>query len=826
VTTVPDAPLDGLKVLEIAGLYGEYAGKLLADCGAQVVLVEPPEGANRRRLGPYLNDGPAAERSLSFAYFHTSKRAITLDLDAADDRRVFAELAADADVILDGSGVPGAMDRRGLGYHALSADHQDLVYTMVTPFGSDGPYAELAATDIVLMAMGGLLSLGGYADGEPVRAHGDQAYLAAGLFAAVGTLLAVRSASETGVGQFVDVSAQDCVVMAHENAVQFYDLEKVVKHRNGGDQRQAGVGLYPCQDGYVYLLATGLGLFWGQLVSWLQAERIEGADDLLDPRWQSNEFAASAEGKAEFLVIFSRLAMHRTKAELYEAAKQARLPLCPVNDPADLVGSPQLAARGFFAEVPHVATGRILRMPGPAYQLSQSPARPRRAPQLGEHNSEIADPVRATIRSAVGRPQRAGQPSRVGHRQAGHLPLNGVRVIDFSWMGAGPYTSRVLADHGAEVIKIESTKRLDRLRVLPPFPGGQRGDSVNRSGYFADRNSNKLSATFNLKHPAAVELILRLIAQSDIVTSNFTPGTLTGLGLGYDAGRAARPDIIFLEMGMQGAYGPDSSLVGYGQTVSALTGLYHLSGLPGRMPTGTGTNYPDHIAAPAHAAFALLAALHYRARTGKGQYIDLSQAESMVALLGPAILDYTANGHTAGPRGNLAEYAAPHGVYRCLGDDRWLAISAETDAQWLALLTELDAAELGRDPRFATLAARHANHAELDAELLRLTFSRDAYQLMNRLQRAGVAAGVVQTYQDLVDADPQLRHRGHFATLDHPEMGLSVYNAPPFTLSGMRELTMRTPAPLLGQHTRRVCRTLLGLDDAGIDELVRAGVLV
>ena len=158
------------------------------------------------------------------------------------------------------------------------------------------------------------------------------------------------------------------------------------------------------------------------------------------------------------------------------------------------------------------------------------------------------------------------------------LPLAGIRVTDFTWMGAGPYTSRVLADHGAEVIKIESTKRLDRLRVLPPFPGGDRRDSVNRSGYFSDRNSNKLSATFNLKNPAAVELVLRLIAQSDIVTSNFTPGTLTGLGLGYDAARAARPDIIFLEMGMQGAYGPDSSLVGYGQTVSALTGLYHLSG--------------------------------------------------------------------------------------------------------------------------------------------------------------------------------------------------------------------------------------------------------
>ena len=176
------------------------------------------------------------------------------------------------------------------------------------------------------------------------------------------------------------------------------------------------------------------------------------------------------------------------------------------------------------------------------------------------------------------------------------LPLRGVRVVDFTWLGAGPYTTRVLADHGAEVIRIESGKRLDRLRILPPFRDGKRNDSVNRSGYFADRNSNKLSVTVNLKHPDAAALILRLIAQADIVTSNFTPGTLDDLGLGYEQAGRSRPDIIFLEMGMQGSYGPDSKLVGYGQTVSALTGLYHLSGLPGRMPVGTGTNYPDHVA--------------------------------------------------------------------------------------------------------------------------------------------------------------------------------------------------------------------------------------
>jgi len=404
-------------------------------------------------------------------------------------------------------------------------------------------------------------------------------------------------------------------------------------------------------------------------------------------------------------------------------------------------------------------------------------------------------------------------------------PLSGVRVVDFTWLGAGPYTTRTLADHGAEVIRIESGQRIDRLRILPPFRDKIKGDSVNRSGYFADRNSNKLSVTVNLKHPDAADLVLRLIARSDIVASNFTPGTLAGLGLGYEACRAVRPDIIYLEMGMQGATGPDSSLVGYGQTVSALTGLYHLSGLPGLMPAGTGTNYPDHVAAPAHAAFALLAALRHRRRTGEGQFIDVAQTETMIALLGPAILDYTVNGRTQLPQGNRAQYAAPHGVYPCRGDDRWIALSIGTDEHWRMLLEELDAGELGGDERFRTLVSRHRNHDALDGALAARTADRSAFELMGRLQGRGVPAAVMQTYQDLIDGDPQLRHRGHFAVLDHPEMGPSIYNSPPFTLSGADRPVMRTPAPLLGQHTRQVCAELLGLDDADIDAAVDSGVL-
>jgi benzylsuccinate CoA-transferase BbsE subunit len=402
VSTVAEGPLAGLRVLEIAGPLGEYAGKMLADFGADVVLVEPPGGADRRRQGPFIDDIADPERSLGFAYLHTSKRGITLDLDDAEDQERYRALAASVDVILDGTGVVGLAERRGIGYSTLSAASPGLVYTCVTPFGVDGPYADRQATDIIVMAMGGLLSLGGYRDGEPVRAYGDQALLAAGQFAAIGTLLACLEVDQSGEGQLVDVSAQASVVMAHENAVQYYDLEKVIRHRNGGDQRQAAVGVYPCQDGHVYLLATGLGLFWDAMVDWLEEEGVSGASGLRDAKWQDNKFAASAEGKAEFLSIFNGLAMNRTKAELYEAAKRVRLPLCPVNTPADLATSPQLLARDYFVDVSHPASGRMLTMPGVPYKMSVTPGRVYRpAPGLGQHNAEVLGD-RAAMHAAGG----------------------------------------------------------------------------------------------------------------------------------------------------------------------------------------------------------------------------------------------------------------------------------------------------------------------------------------------------------------------------------------------------------------------------------------
>jgi benzylsuccinate CoA-transferase BbsF subunit len=400
-------------------------------------------------------------------------------------------------------------------------------------------------------------------------------------------------------------------------------------------------------------------------------------------------------------------------------------------------------------------------------------------------------------------------------------PLQGIVVADFTWIGAGSYTTRLLADLGADVIKIESASHLDSLRNSKPFKDGIPG--VNRSGYFADRNAGKRSITLNLKTAEGRALAMDLIAQSDLVANNFTPGTMEKFGLGYAEVRRHRPDIIYLAMSMHGKSGPEAKYLGYGLTMGAVTGLHNLSGLPDREPAGTGTNYPDHVPNPTHAAFAVLAALRYRRRTGEGQEIDLAQIEPTIALLGPSVLDYTCNGHIAERVGNQHVAAAPCGVYPCMGENRWIAITAFDDAQWRSLAQVLEMPSLCI-PQFATGAQRWRNRHALDSALAVATATWDGATLMTRLQQAGVPAGVVNDAADVVEADPQLAHREHWALLDHPEMGRTIYGSMPFRLSDA-DVAPRSPAPLLGQHTEEVCRERLGLTSADIERLHNEGVL-
>jgi benzylsuccinate CoA-transferase BbsF subunit len=402
------------------------------------------------------------------------------------------------------------------------------------------------------------------------------------------------------------------------------------------------------------------------------------------------------------------------------------------------------------------------------------------------------------------------------------LPLAGLTVADFCWIGAGSYTTKIFGDMGADVIKIESSTRLDSLRLAGPYKDGKPG--VNRSGYFADRNSSKRGITVDMKHPRALDVIRPLIARSDIVANNFAAGVMEKFGLGYDDVVKIRPDSIYLAMSMQGSKGPQRDFRGTGSSIAALTGILELSGLPGRVPAGTGTNYPDHLPNPCHAAFALLAALRHRRRTGQGQYIDFAQTEPMLSLMGPTFLDLTVNGRLQQRRGNDHPWAAPHAVYPCAGQDRWIAITVMNDTQWSALVEVMGQPVWAQEERWRTQPQRHRARQELDRLIGAYTEGRDPQELMLELQGKGVPAGAVQDARDVTRHDPQLQHRGHWVRLPHAEMNESIYNNLPFRFSRAPVRPTR-PAPLLGEHTREILGGMLGFSEAEIEELQAQQVL-
>lgn len=385
------AALAGLRVLDLSGAMGQYCGKMFADMGADVILIEPPQGAATRGEPPFIDDEPGPEHSLSFAYFNTSKRGVTLCLDCAQGQALFRRLAATADLVLE-TEKPGVMARRGLTYAELTALRPTLVVTSITPFGQTGPYATYEAEDLVALALGGLLYLGGYPDAAPSRVYGNQACLGASMFGAVASMLALTEAEASGEGQHVDVSMEECVVMALETAVQYYDLEGTIRKRYAGQQRFAGTGVFPCKDGYVYMMAGGIGAnkFWALSLQWLIDEKLPGVERLQGEQWTRIDYLLTDEAKRIFAEVFAPFALTRTKAELYHEGQRRRIPLAPINTPADMLASPQLRHRGYFVEVAHALRRIPLLMPGPPYRLSRTSWRVARpAPRLGEHNAEV-----------------------------------------------------------------------------------------------------------------------------------------------------------------------------------------------------------------------------------------------------------------------------------------------------------------------------------------------------------------------------------------------------------------------------------------------------
>lgn len=400
------------------------------------------------------------------------------------------------------------------------------------------------------------------------------------------------------------------------------------------------------------------------------------------------------------------------------------------------------------------------------------------------------------------------------------LPLEGIRVADFTWVWAGPFCTLQLAHLGAEVIRVESRTRTCVTRLLPPFADGTPGS--NRSGYFNQYNQGKLSLALDLKRPEGIAVARDLVAQCDVVCENFAAGVMDRMGLGYEVLRGLRPDLVMIALSGYGATGPDAEFVSYGPAQVPLSGMSSLTGYRDWPPMHVGISYGDPTGG-LHGAVAVLAALWHRAVTGQGQYIDLSQWETSIATLGEGVLAQGLTGAQPPRDGNRDPHMAPHGVFRCAGDQRWAAIAVRDDAEWRRLADSIGAPALAEDPRFATLAARKANEDALEALVTEWTRPREDTAVVATLQAAGIPAAVSMTNQDLAE-DVDLRDGGFHVRLEHPEIGARLHLGIPWQMSDT-PCAVRRPAPCLGEHTDDVLRRVVGYDDARIAQLRDAGVL-
>ncbi len=770
--------LEAFQILDLTQSFGQYASRLLADLGADVIKVEPPGGGAARQALPFANDIPDVERSIPFLHLNANKRSIVLDPMEQSDRATIMALAADADAVVEDF-TPGRLGSLGLGYEDLRKMNPSIVLTSVTPFGQTGPYAQLQGNDLIAQAMSDWLFNVGDEGDLPCAAPGDISVYIGGTHGALGTLLALYARRTSGAGQHVDVSLQQAMVASSSSMpIGRFSAATEIMRRFGSATNVAGVNCYQCSDGHA-MMNIHFAHLWKRLASWIDNPILE------DPYWLTLE--ARHENAEVADAIIKEFALAMTTEEFVRGARERGLPIAPVNTFSDVSRSPQLAAREWFQDLPHPLLGSI-RMPGIPWSLgSTAPRTTRFAPVLDEHRDEV-------LRQAGNR--RANRIAAVGGGIAPQPPLKGIRVIDLTRAWAGPFCTRLLADYGAEVIKIESGL----------FDTQREG----RAGTYTELNRNKLSITIDLHNPDGQDLVKQLARQSDVLVNNYRPGTLERFNLSYDSLREINPDIIVLSMPGYGSTGPGREYASHGAQLMADSGMLYIWGRPDTPMAMRGKIAVPDFLSGAQGALVVMAALHARDIIGGGQEVEIAQLEALAAALGVGLLDSSVNGRDWQPSGNRKPNAAPHDVYPCRGAEKFCAIVCANDGQWRALCAVMDKPALGDDPRFATLDARLSNIDEMDGVITAWTKGLTPRQVMFLLQKAGVPASAVQTGED-VYFDVHLRERGFVVPVDDPESGpmdvggLSIHlSATP----GRQEMTGR---PSFAGANDYVFNGLLGL---------------
>lgn len=741
-------PLDDLRVVEISDrIAGAYCGKLLVDAGADVVKVEPADGDPLRR---FTATGSLAETDAPlFSYLNAGKRSVT---SAAD------ELLAGADVVIMTSG--------GIDPHALLASAPRCIVVTVSDFGSTGPWSERPATEFTLQAWSGLTGFRGDPAGPPISIGGELGEYMGGACAAYGVLALRRRVRSGGPGGHLDMSMLEAITLMQSSEWLHSQLLKVPPIRRSVEVPS----IEEAADGYV-----GISMVTGQ--QWLDFAAMVDCPELTEipdlrfqiGRWDYRDWIRERIGPW--------MRAH-TVDEIVELGQLFRLPIAALGNGSTIPQMDHLCERGVYVDNP-----AGFRQPRAPWLMSAAaPAPIRQAPAIGQADDD-----------SFWQPRESAEPGAVIG-----LPLAGVRIVDLTAFWAGPAATHSLAAFGADVIKIESIQRPDGIR----YSGGMRTDVDDWWEYgwvFHAMNSNKRSVTLDLESEEGIRLFKQLVGQADAVIENFSPRVMDHFGLGADALLAVKPDLVVVRMPAFGLTGPWRDRVGFAPTMEQIAGLAWVTGLPDGPPVPP-RGACDPLAG-AHAAFALLSALEFADRTGRGQLVEVPMIETVLNVTATQTIEFEVFGKILERRGNRGHAAGMQDLYQCAGDDNWIAISARTETQRKAL-SELTGG----------------------ADLTGWLADQDLNTVVEGLASAGVPAAAVVS-PSLVTENPQLGHRGFFERLDHPRTGEGMYPTPPFALLDGTDRWVHRPPPTLGQHNREVLTELCGLTDADLDRLAAQGVI-
>jgi len=794
-------PLSGVQVIDLTDGKAELTARFLGDLGADVVRIAPPRGDTR-------------EAVIRNATHNANKRIMPADLTAPGGRARLFRLLATADILVEDL-PPGLLDSLGLGADALLSARPQLVVVSVTDFGQTGPYRDWAGGDRVHLALGGVLSRSGIPGLPPLLPPGPLAVETAAIQAAWAALIAYVNRLDTGAGDHVDVSVYEVTAQAIDPGYG------IAGSATGGVPHSAGprgrpdvrhlYPIFPCADGHVRICVLSPRQ-WRGMRAWL-GEPGEFADPVFDDL--GTRFAASGR----LLPAYAALFAGRVRAELVEAGQRYGVPVAGLMTPSEVLREPHFAARGAFVDL-DVAPGAPARVPNGFVEFDGVRAGVRRpAPIAGDPGDDPDASVPATRDpdERAGAPPSAPAVAQDAGQRTRRRPFAGLRVLDLGVIVVGAEAGRLFSDQGAEVIKIEARA----------FPDGSRqsitGAAMTAS--FAWGNRGKLGLGLDLRSARGRELFLQLAAGADVVLSNFKPGTLESLGLGYDVLSSVNPRLVVADSSAFGASGPWAGRMGYGPLVRASTGLTGLWAYPG-MPEGfcdASTVYPDHASARVEAA-AVAAALVARRRTGRGAKVSVSQAETILGQFADLFAAESLAPGAMAATGDTGPGDAPRGLYPCAGDDEWCVVDIRGDEDFGRLCGLLGRADLAGDPGLAGAAGRVARRAVVDAAVGEWTRRHPPRTAMQLLQQAGVPAGMMQRVTDYPD-DPHLQARRFFRRMEQPGLGgLIPTENGPARFRRVADPDIR-PAPFPGQHTRELAARLLGLNGPEIDDLVAAGVL-